>query len=156
MTGSQDTDIADRLLHAERTHLISLKKSLEAQLTKVQLQLQQLNQTRARLSSSIQERSRITDLICQSVLPTSSNPLELPKPSSARGSRTDRSIASSMRSSRSQSVLSQSESYQPSYNIVRNFSSSPLSSSQKHSKSYSAPSPLVTDEGFRNGDLTGL
>ena len=37
---SQEPDIADRLLMAERSNLLSLKRSLESQLRKVQQQLQ--------------------------------------------------------------------------------------------------------------------
>ncbi len=67
---AQDTDHADRLLMSERTHLLSLKKSLEAQLRKVQQQLQVLNVARARLAAVIQERSRVTDLLCHSMSST--------------------------------------------------------------------------------------
>ena len=45
----------------------SLKRSLESQLRKVQQQLQVLGTARARLAAVIQERSRVTDLICHSL-----------------------------------------------------------------------------------------
>ncbi len=48
-----------------------MKKYLEAQLGRVQVQLQQLNKARAQLIASIQERSRVTDLLCQSMTPSS-------------------------------------------------------------------------------------
>ena len=66
----QELDGADRLLTAERSHLFSLKRSLESQLRKVQQQLQVLNVARARLSAVIQERSRVTDLLCHSMSST--------------------------------------------------------------------------------------
>ena len=66
----QELDGADRLLTAERSHLLSLKRSLESQLRKVQQQLQVLNVARARLSAAIQERSRVTDLLCHSMSST--------------------------------------------------------------------------------------
>ena len=62
--------MADRLLMAERTHLLSLKRSLESQLRKVQQQLQVLSVARARLVAVIQERSRVTDLLCHSMSST--------------------------------------------------------------------------------------
>ena len=67
---SQTTDAADQLLMKERSHLLAIKRSLEAQLRKVQLQLQVLNTTRARLAAIIQERSRVTDLLCHSMSST--------------------------------------------------------------------------------------
>lgn len=67
---SQTTDAADQLLMKERSHLLSVKRSLEAQLRKVQLQLQVLNTTRARLAAIVQERSRVTDLLCHSMSST--------------------------------------------------------------------------------------
>ena len=66
----QELDGADRLLTAERSHLLSLKRSLESQLRKVQQQLQILNVARARLAAVIQERSRVTDLLCHSMSST--------------------------------------------------------------------------------------
>ena len=63
----QEMDGADRLLIAERSHLLSLKRSLESQLRKVQQQLQVLNIARARQAAIIQERSRVTDLLCHSM-----------------------------------------------------------------------------------------
>ena len=63
----QEMDGADRLLIEERSHLLSLKHSLESQLRKVQQQLQVLNVARARQAAIIQERSRVTDLLCHSM-----------------------------------------------------------------------------------------
>lgn len=60
-------DYADQLLIAEHSHLLSLKRSLEAQLHKVQFQLHELNTARSRLAAVIQERSRVTELLCQAV-----------------------------------------------------------------------------------------
>jgi prefoldin subunit 5 len=60
----KEPDKADDLLKAERAHLLTLKKTLEAQLRKVQRQLQILGACRARLGSAIQERSRVLELIC--------------------------------------------------------------------------------------------
>lgn len=123
-------------------------------MNKVQLQLQQLNQARARLSSSIQERSRVTDLICQSMSPSNSYVPEPSRPSSARQPWSTRSSASSIRSSRSQSVLSQLPSgYQSSYTTVGKSSSTPQPSTRRHSKSYSAPAPLIGEGmGIGGGD----
>lgn len=60
-------DYANKLLVSEHSHLVSLKRSLEAQLRKVQLQLDELNMVRSRLGAVIQERSRVTDLLCQAI-----------------------------------------------------------------------------------------
>ena len=51
----------------ERTHLLSIKRSLEAELSKVHQQLQVLSVARARLAAIVQERSRVTDLLCHSM-----------------------------------------------------------------------------------------
>ena len=55
------------MLISEHTHLISLKRSLEAPLRKVQQQLQELGACRSRLAAVLQERSRVTDLLCNSI-----------------------------------------------------------------------------------------
>lgn len=63
----KDLDGADDLLAAERQHLLKLKRILEAQLRSVQKQLQVLDGARKRLTASLQERSRVLDLICHAV-----------------------------------------------------------------------------------------
>ena len=63
----KDFDGADDLLAAERQHLLKLKRILEAQLRSVQKQLQVLDGARKRLTASLQERSRVLDLICHAV-----------------------------------------------------------------------------------------
>ena len=63
----QDEDGADKLLLSEKSHLISLKQSLEVQLRKVQIQLQELNVCKSRLAAVLQERARVTDLLCNSM-----------------------------------------------------------------------------------------
>lgn len=63
----QEPDAADMCLLGERTHLLSIKRSLEAELSKVQQQLQVLSVARARLAAIVQERSRVTDLLCHSM-----------------------------------------------------------------------------------------
>ncbi|XP_068741017.1 tektin-like protein 1 [Montipora capricornis] len=63
----KDPDGADDLLVAERKHLLKLKRILEAQLRSVQKQLQVLDGARKRLTASLQERSRVLDLICHAV-----------------------------------------------------------------------------------------
>lgn len=67
---TQEPDLADRVLEEERARLLSLKRSLEAQLRRVQQQLQTLGAARARLAAVIQERSRVTDLLCHSMSST--------------------------------------------------------------------------------------
>ena len=64
---NKDPDGADDLLVAERKHLLKLKRILEAQLRSVQKQLQVLDGARKRLTASLQERSRVLDLICHAV-----------------------------------------------------------------------------------------
>ena len=66
-SNNQDADGADDLLVAERRHLLKLKRILEAQLRSVQKQLQVLDGARRRLTASLQERSRVLDLICHAV-----------------------------------------------------------------------------------------
>ena len=63
----QETDGADRLLMAEQSHLLSLKRALETQLRRVQLQQQELGAARTRVAAVMQERSRVTDLLCNSM-----------------------------------------------------------------------------------------
>lgn len=60
----KEEDGADRLISAEKTHLLSLKRSLESQLRKVKKLLQMLSSSRSRLSTVLQERSRVLDLVC--------------------------------------------------------------------------------------------
>ncbi|XP_013390840.1 coiled-coil domain-containing protein 105 [Lingula anatina] len=63
----KDIDGADDLLGAERMHLLNLKRMLEAQLKLVQQQLQVLDVARKRLAATIQERSRVLDLVCHAL-----------------------------------------------------------------------------------------
>lgn len=63
----QEPDCPEELLKSEHSHLLSFKRSLEAHLRKIKFQLQVLNSTRSRLLAIIQERSRVTDLLCQSM-----------------------------------------------------------------------------------------
>ena len=67
----QVVDGADDLLSAEKDELLKLKLVLEAQLRSVQKQLHVLDNARKRLKAVISERSRVLDLICQSVPPMS-------------------------------------------------------------------------------------
>jgi hypothetical protein len=62
----QEPDGADDLLSAERVHLLTLKKRLESCLHKVLQQLHSLAGIRSQLCATIQERSRVLDLICHS------------------------------------------------------------------------------------------
>ncbi len=64
---TQDRDGAEMLLKSEHTHLLSLKASLEGHLRNVKQLLHELNTSRANLASVLQERSRATDLLCQSM-----------------------------------------------------------------------------------------
>ncbi len=150
----QDTDCADQLLHAERSHLLSLKRSLEAQLNKVQIQLQQLNKARAQLTASIQERSRVTDLLCQSMTPSSqiqSQPSSTSmRPSSARQTWNSKVHSGhSLRSSRSQSVVS--------HGCQSSRGRSSATPRKHHSKSLSAPtvSTSATVGSYGLGGTTG-
>ena len=77
-------DEADKLLSAEFAHLLSLKRALESQLRKVQQQLQVLSSCRGRLAALIQERSRVTELICHSM---TSAPHRIDAPAIAQRSR---------------------------------------------------------------------
>lgn len=63
----KERDGVDDLLSKELARLSTLKRSLESQLRKVQQQLHVLGVARARLAAVIQERSRVTDLICHSL-----------------------------------------------------------------------------------------
>ena len=63
----QELDGADDLLNAEKQHLLKLKRILEAQLRSVQKQLQVLDNARKRLKAVLSERSRVMDLICETV-----------------------------------------------------------------------------------------
>ena len=67
---SQEPDAADLCLLEEQAQLLFMKRSLEAQLSKAQQQLQLLGFARARLAAVLQERSRVTDLLCHSVSST--------------------------------------------------------------------------------------
>jgi hypothetical protein len=123
-------DGADELLLSERSHLLTLKKLLESHLAKVQMQLQELSKARARLTAVIQERSRVTDLLCQSMMTGASSSLPTPRnrtlrPSSGQSTRTCRS---QIGSPHDRAKLSSSRS---SVNLA-----------SRHSKSFSAPVPI--------------
>jgi len=64
-------DGADDMLNAERMHLLNMKKMYEAQLNLIKQQLHILDVARKRLGAVIQERSRVMDLICNSLTPMS-------------------------------------------------------------------------------------
>jgi hypothetical protein len=66
----KEPDAADLCFLEEQAHLLSSKRSLEAQLSKAQQQLQVLSLARARLAAVLQERSRVTDLLCHSMSST--------------------------------------------------------------------------------------
>ena len=124
-------DGADQLLLSERSHLLSLKQFLEAHLSKVQAQLQELSKERARLYAAIQERSRVTDLLCQSMM---SGAGSLATPRQRQGATRPNSGS---RTGRSQITL-------PHYGSRTQTSSSRshVSLSSRHTKSFSAPVPL--------------
>lgn len=124
-------DGPDQLLLSEREHLLSLKRLLETHLSKVQSQLQELCKARARLYAVIQERSRVTDLLCQSMMSVGNGHLtarqKAIRPSS--GSITSRSQTGLM----------------PNINGIHAktaSSRSHVSLTSRHSKSFSAPVPL--------------
>ena len=121
-------DGADQLLLSERSHLLSLKKILESHLSKVQMQLQELSKARARLTAVIQERSRVTDLLCQSMMTGSSSSLPTPRM---------RTLRPSSGNSTSRSRLSSPHSRAKLYS-----SRSTVSLASRHSKSFSAPVPI--------------
>jgi hypothetical protein len=62
-----DNDKGDELLASEHAKLFQNKSLLESLLTKTQHSLQMLNNARAMLSSVLQERSRVTELLCHSI-----------------------------------------------------------------------------------------
>ncbi|KAF6026831.1 CCDC105 [Bugula neritina] len=64
-------DGADDLLNAERMHLLNMKKMYEAQLKLIKQQLHILDVARKRLGAVTQERTRVMDLICNSLTPMS-------------------------------------------------------------------------------------
>ncbi len=141
----QDIDCGDQLLQAERTQLFSMKRYLEAQLGKVQVQLQLLSKARAQLTASIQERSRVTDLLCQSMTPSSQHNQSS---TSLRSSSTkqiwngngrsgnSRNGLLSLVSSRSQSVLSGQ--------AANGASTSSSTYRRHHAKTLSAPAATNT------------
>ena len=139
-------DGADQLLLSERSHLLSLKKILESHLSKVQMQLQELSKARARLTAVIQERSRVTDLLCQSMMTGASSNLPTPRTRTLRPNSASRSRLSSPHS---RAKLSSSRS---SVNLA-----------SRHSKSFSAPVPIsfardlttVTEIASGGSDMVG-
>ncbi|KAL5013067.1 hypothetical protein ScPMuIL_011618 [Solemya velum] len=66
-TKERDHDGADDLLNAERAHLLNCKRALESQLKSVQQQLQILDNARRHLFATLQERSRVMDLLCHAL-----------------------------------------------------------------------------------------
>ncbi|XP_071096356.1 tektin-like protein 1 [Haliotis cracherodii] len=66
-TREKPHDGADDLLNGERAHLLNNKKTLEAQLKSVQEQLQTLDKARKHLFATLQERSRVLDLLCHAL-----------------------------------------------------------------------------------------
>ncbi|CAL1547406.1 unnamed protein product [Lymnaea stagnalis] len=63
----KERDGADDLLEAEHTHLMNCKRTLELQLKSVQQHLQCLESIRKRTFASLQERSRVLDILCHSL-----------------------------------------------------------------------------------------
>jgi len=63
----KEKDGADDLLEAEYSHLLNCKKTLEMQLKSVQQHLQCLESIRRRTFASLQERSRVLDLMCHAL-----------------------------------------------------------------------------------------
>ena len=121
-------DGADELLLSERSHLLTLKKLLESHLAKVQTQLQELSKARARLTAVIQERSRVTDLLCQSMMTGASSNLPTPRTKTLR--------PSSGQSTRRSHVGS------PHDRAKLNSNRSSVNLASRHSKSFSAPVPI--------------
>lgn len=146
----QEMDGADHLLLSERSHLLTLKKLLESHLAKVQMQLQELSKARARLTAVIQERSRVTDLLCQSMMTGASSSLPTPRTRTLRPSSGHSMSRSRVSSPHSRAKLASSHST--------------VSLASRHSKSFSAPVPIsfapnsiitgiagVIDEGEEEG-----
>lgn len=121
-------DGADQLLLSERSHLLTLKKLLESHLGKVHVQLQELSKARARLTAVIQERSRVTDLLCQSMMTGASSSLPTPRTRTLRPSSGHSTSTSRISSPHDRSKLSSSRSS--------------VSLASRHSKSFSAPVPI--------------
>ena len=127
-------DGPDQLLLSEREHQLSLKLLLETQLSKVQCQLQELSMARARLYAAIQERSRVTDLLCQSMMSAGSGHPTLTR---TRPKATRPSSGSS--TSRSQTGLIPEIS---GIHAKTAASHSHVNFTSRHAKSFSAPVPL--------------
>ena len=128
----QELDGADQLLLSEHSHLLSLKKSLESVLSRVQSQLQELSKARARLYAAIQERSRVTDLLCQSMM-SSGGPgskLATPRQRTARPS-------SGSSTGRSRTGLPHLQSGRMSMSHAN------MNFAPHHAKSFSAPVPMT-------------
>ena len=121
-------DGAGELLLSERSHLLTLKKLLESHLAKVQAQLQELSKARARLTAVIQERSRVTDLLCQSMMTGASSSLPTPRTKTLRPSSGQSTRRSHVSSPHDRAKLISSRS---SVNLA-----------SRHSKSFSAPVPI--------------
>lgn len=128
--GVQEEDYADKLLTEEKSHLLSLKRTLESQLRKVKDKLQELNKVRARLAAAVQERSRVTDLLCQSMSSASNAPM------------------SRMRPSRRSNTTHMPQLVQGKLNSSRSSRSLP-----SRSKSFSAPVPLSLGNTDRQSPL---
>ena len=121
-------DGADQLLLSERSHLLTLKKLLESHLAKVQMQLQELSKARTRLTAVIQERSRVTDLLCQSMMTGVSSSLLTPRTRTLRPSSGHSTSRSQVSSPHNRAKLTSSHST--------------VSLASRHSKSFSAPVPI--------------
>ena len=124
----QEMDGADHLLLSEHSHLLTLKKLLESHLAKVQMQLQELSKARARLTAVIQERSRVTDLLCQSMMTGADSSLPTPRARMLRPSSGHSTSRSRVSSPHSRAKLTSSRST--------------VSLVSRHSKSFSAPVPI--------------
>lgn len=145
----QEQDGGDKLLLSEKSHLISLKRSLEAQLQRVQMQLQELSVSRNRLAAAIQERSRVTDLLCNSI--SSDNYY-----SNHTRSQTPRDSVSNL------SMQRPFTRETPCYKEKEENRTGATSRAGSHLKAYSAPVPLElgTDHNmhveFRSGSIMDI
>ncbi len=142
-------DTTDKLLKSERFHLLSSKHTLEVQLHKIQVNLQELAAIRSSLAAVIQERSRVTELLCQAIsFPHGGDPGTTPR----HGRRpTDVSLRKSSSPSQCSSCSSGSEKGSlDSRPLTRSSACSSISSRQK---AYSAPVPLELGKGHEMEDI---
>lgn len=129
----QEWDTTDKLLKSEHAHILSAKQTLEVQLLKVQVNLQDLATLRSKLAAVIQERARVTELLSQAVsFPHGST-------STPRSGRASLSLRKSSSPSHCSSCSS-NNSEGGSRPITR-------SSASSRQKAHSAPVPLELGKG---------